>query len=161
MKYFQSKLWTHSKFSLVNHYRNKKFASKLVKSALHRIDGLHDVDEYQITIYQHDGNGQVTKVLDAVGKETLNVYDGNGNLVQTTDVDGNMTEYSYNYLDLATNINYNDGKQANSRCNKAGGQGWKRIGHMRVRRLLRIFEENRICHLMGRRKGGKERGQRE
>ena len=87
---------------------------------MHRQDGRHGVDEHQITIYEHDGNGLATKEINAAGGEALYVYDGNGDLTQNTDPDCYVTEYSHNSLDLVREINYNGTKRVGYAYNKVG-----------------------------------------
>ena len=71
----------------------------LVKTSLHRVDTQDNVDEWEITTYE---------------------YDGNGNLTKQTDADGTVTEYTYSPLDLVTNINYNGGKSVSYQYNGTG-----------------------------------------
>ena len=93
---------------------------QLVSMGLHRVDGLHEADEHQVTLYEYDGRNLVTKVVQPTGHEELYVYDGNGNLISKTDGDGYVTEYSYNSLDLVASINYNGAKEVNYQYNKVG-----------------------------------------
>ena len=93
---------------------------QIVRMNMHRQDGRHGVDEHQITIYEHDGNGLATKEINAAGGEALYVYDGNGDLIQNTDPDGYVTEYSRNSLDLVREINYNGTKRVGYAYNKVG-----------------------------------------
>lgn len=92
----------------------------LTKVTLHRVDGQNGVDEYEVTLYEYDGRGLQTKVVDALGNVTVHEYDGNGNLVKTTDPDGYVTGYTYDSLDLVSHINYNGGKQVDYAYNKTG-----------------------------------------
>lgn len=84
------------------------------------MDTQDNVDEYEITLYEYDGRGLQTKVVDALGHVTVHEYDGNGNLVKTTDADGMVTEYTFDSLDLVSHINYNGGKQVDYAYNKTG-----------------------------------------
>jgi RHS repeat-associated protein len=93
---------------------------RLTKTSLHRVDAQDKVDEWEITIYEYDGRGLVTKETNALGAVTAYTYDGNGNLVSKKDAEGYETEYTYNALDFVTQINYNGGKQASYRYNKVG-----------------------------------------
>ena len=93
---------------------------RLTKTSLHRVDAQDKVDEWEITVYEYDGRGLVTKETNALGAVTAYTYDGNGNLVSKTDADGYVTKYTYNALDFVTQINYNGGKQASYRYNKVG-----------------------------------------
>lgn len=92
----------------------------LSKVTLHRVDEQDGVDEYEVTLYEYDGRGLQTKVVDALGNVTVHQYDGNGNLVKTTDADGYVTEYTMDALDLIEHINYNGGKQVDYQYNKTG-----------------------------------------
>ena len=92
----------------------------LSKVTLHRVDTQDNVDEYEVTLYEYDGRGLQTKVVDALGNVTVHQYDGNGNLVKTTDADGYVTEYTMDALDLIEHINYNGGKQVDYQYNKTG-----------------------------------------
>ena len=92
----------------------------LVKTSLHRVDTQDGVDEWEVTLYEFDGRGLVTKQVDALGNITTFTYDGNGNQVSKTDPDGYTTEYTYNALDLVTSINYNNTKEVSYRYNATG-----------------------------------------
>lgn len=92
----------------------------LSKVTLHRVDEQDGVDEYAVTLYEYDGRGLQTKVVDALGNVTVHQYDGNGNLIKTTDADGYVTEYTMDALDLIEHINYNGGKQVDYAYNKTG-----------------------------------------
>ena len=93
---------------------------RLTKTSLHRVDAQDKADEWEITLYEYDGRGLVTKETNALGGVTAYTYDGNGNLVSKTDADNYVTKYTYNALDFVTQINYNGGKQASYRYNKVG-----------------------------------------
>ena len=93
---------------------------RLTKTSLHRVDAQDKADEWEITLYEYDGRGLVTKETNALGAVTAYAYDGNGNLVSKKDADGYETKYTYNALDFVTQINYNGGKQASYRYNKVG-----------------------------------------
>jgi YD repeat-containing protein len=56
----------------------------------------------------------------ALGNETLYEYDGNGNLTQKTDADGYVTEYSYDALNLLERVEYDGGKEAQFAYDKNG-----------------------------------------
>ncbi|TWH78104.1 RHS repeat-associated core domain-containing protein [Sedimentibacter saalensis] len=94
--------------------------NNLIKTSMHRIDTQDNVDEWEITLYEFDGRGLVTKEVNALGSVTTYVYDGNGNLKTKTDADGKVTVYAYNGLDMITSINYNGGKEVSYRYNKVG-----------------------------------------
>ena len=93
---------------------------RLTKMTLHRVDGQDNVDEYQMTLYEYDHNGLVTKVVNAAGDAKLMVYDQNGNLLQETDEEGKVTAYSYDARNLVTDINYADGKNVAYTYDEAG-----------------------------------------
>ena len=93
---------------------------RLTKTSLHRVDTQDKADEWEITLYEYDGRGLVTRETNALGGVTAYTYDGNGNLVSKTDADDYVTKYTYNALDFVTQINYNGGKQASYRYNKVG-----------------------------------------
>jgi len=84
--------------------------NRLTKVTLYRKDSLHNVNEAQVTLYQYDKRGLVTKEVNAAGSETVYIYDGNGNLVQKTDADGYVTVYGYDARNLVETINYNNTK---------------------------------------------------
>ena len=67
----------------------------LTKVTLHRVDTQDGVDEYEVTLYEYDGRGLVTKVVDALGNVTTTEYDGNGNITLLTDGRGNKMEFVY------------------------------------------------------------------
>jgi YD repeat-containing protein len=94
--------------------------NRLIKVSLYRIDALHNVNEEQITLYEYDKRGLVTKEISAAEDETIYLYDGNGNLVQKTDADGYVTEFSYDPRNLVEQINYSGGKEAQFAYNKNG-----------------------------------------
>ena len=114
----------------------------LTKVTLHRVDTQDGVDEYEVTLYEYDGRGLVTKVVDALGNVTTTEYDGNGNVSKVTDADGYVTEYTYNALDMVTNINYNGGKEASYQYNAVGDlvrmEDWTGINTFEVDLLNRI-----------------------
>ena len=85
---------------------------RLVKIRLHRIDPVHEVDEWQETLYTYDHRGLVKTEVNAKGDGKVFVYDGNGNLISKTDEDGYVTEYAYSPVNLVSEINYADGKTA-------------------------------------------------
>ena len=78
------------------------------------------MDEWELTSYEYDGRGLVTKMTDALGNVTTYAYDGGGNLTSKTDAGNYTTEYSYNGLDMVTHINYNGGKQVDYAYNAVG-----------------------------------------
>ena len=84
---------------------------RLVKATFYRIDGRHNVNEAQATLYSYDKRGLVTKEVNAAGDGALYVYDGNGNMVQETDADGYVTSYGYDPRNLVEAINYSGGKE--------------------------------------------------
>ncbi|MEL7648765.1 MAG: RHS repeat-associated core domain-containing protein [Sedimentibacter sp.] len=94
--------------------------NNLIKTSMHHIDTQDNVDEWEVTLYEFDGRGLVTKEVNALGSVTTYVYDGNGNLKTKTDADGKVTAYAYNGLDMITSINYNGGKEVSYRYNKVG-----------------------------------------
>ena len=85
--------------------------NRLIKVKLHRQYIPHNVNEEQITLYQYDKRGLVTKEINAAEDETIYVYDGNGNLIQKTDSDGYVTEFAYDPRNLVEQINYSGGKE--------------------------------------------------
>lgn len=87
--------------------------NRMVSIKLHRVDDVHDVDEYQETLYTYDYRGLVTTEVNAKGDGKVFVYDGNGNLTSKTDEDGYVTEYDYSPVNLVSEIRYDDGKVAN------------------------------------------------
>ena len=95
--------------------------NRIVKVTLNRIDSRHNVNEAQITLYQYDKRGLVTREINAANDSMIYIYDGNGNLVQKTDADGYVTEYSYDPRNLINAINYaneeNDGDNGNNNSN--------------------------------------------
>ena len=92
----------------------------LIETKLHRVDEQDKVDSWEITAYEFDGRGLVTKQIDALGNVTTYKYDGNGNLSSKTDADGHTTEYTYDSLDLVRSINYNGEKSVLYRYNATG-----------------------------------------
>ena len=114
----------------------------LTKVTLHRVDTQDGVDEYEVTLYEYDGRGLVTKVVDALGNVTTTEYDGNGNVSKVTDADGYVTEYTYNALDMVTNINYNGGKEVSYQYNAVGDlvrmEDWTGVNTFEVDLLNRI-----------------------
>ncbi len=94
--------------------------NRLVKMKLYRKDESNPKGEEQVTLYEYDGRGLVTKVINTVGSEKLFVYDENGNLIQKTDEDGYVTEYSYNSRNLVKTINYSNEKKVVFEYNREG-----------------------------------------
>ena len=90
--------------------------NRLIKTTLY---GMDDPDG-QITIYEYDGRGLVTKVINALGDKKLNIYDENGNLISITDEDGYVIQYTYDARNLAQSITYSGGKKAEFTYNKVG-----------------------------------------
>ena|GEM_PF-6371939 len=74
----------------------------------------------QITLYEYDGRGLVTKVINTVGNEKLYIYDQNGNLISTTDEDGYTTTYVHNAKNLLETITHADNRTATLAYNAAG-----------------------------------------
>ena len=93
---------------------------RLTKIRLHRVDEVHDVDEWQETLYTYDYRGLVKTEVNAKGDGKVFVYDGNGNLIQKTDEDGYVTEYEYSPVNLVSSINYNDAKSVSYLYNGTG-----------------------------------------
>ena len=93
---------------------------RLTKVRLHRVDEVHDVDEWQETLYTYDYRGLVKTEVNAKGDGKVFVYDGNGNLIQKTDEDGYVTEYEYSPVNLVSSINYNDAKSVSYLYNGTG-----------------------------------------
>lgn len=94
--------------------------NRLINVTLWRDDAQDNVQEQQVTLYQYDHRGLVTKEINAAGSERIYVYDGNGNLVQMTDEDGYVTEYAYDARDLVDQINYSGGKEVQFAYNNNG-----------------------------------------
>ena len=94
--------------------------NRLVKVTLNRKNTRQNVNENQITLYQYDKRGLMTKTINAASGSVIYVYDQNGNLTQTTDEDGYVTEYGYDEKNLVEAINYADGKEARYAYDKEG-----------------------------------------
>ena len=94
--------------------------NRLGKVRLYRADGFHGVNEEQVTLYQYDKRGLVTKEVNAAGYETVYVYDGSGNMIQKTDADGYITEYGYDPRNLVDSINYSNEKHVSFQYNANG-----------------------------------------
>ena len=84
--------------------------NRLTKVTLHRVNSRQNVNQAQITLYQYDHRGLVTKEINAAGFETVYIYDGNGNLIQKNDADGHITTYGYDPRNLVEAINYSGAK---------------------------------------------------
>jgi YD repeat-containing protein len=82
------------------------------------------VNEEQITLYQYDKRGLVTKEINAANNQTVYIYDDNGNLIQKTDADGYVTDYSYDPRNLVEAINYQGGKNVSFQYNKCRWPRW-------------------------------------
>ncbi len=76
--------------------------------------------EHQVTTYEYDSRGLLTKVIDAAGKATMYEYDGNGNLISVKDRDGYTTSYEYGPTDLLKQITYDDEKEVRFDYNAIG-----------------------------------------
>ncbi|MCL1809783.1 MAG: hypothetical protein FWG42_08510 [Clostridiales bacterium] len=96
--------------------------NRLVSAELWRKYAPGGVDEQQVTLYQYDKNGLLTKQVNAAGNSKIHVYDQNGNLMQTTDEDGFVTLHSYDPRNLLEAVNYDsgNGKSATFGYNMAG-----------------------------------------
>ena len=94
--------------------------NRLIKVTLWRKDTLHNVNEGQVTLYQYDKRGLLTREINASNNSTFNVYDGNGNLIQKTDAEGYVTEYSYDPRNIVEAINFTGGKEAQFAYNRNG-----------------------------------------
>ena len=96
--------------------------NRLKEVKLNRKDPRDNTNEWQVTLYQYNKNGLLTKQINAAGGNKVNVYDANGNLKQTTDEDGYITLYGYDPRNLIETINYNNGsgKETVFGYNKAG-----------------------------------------
>jgi len=95
--------------------------NRLVKMRLYRVeDGADVTPDKQITLYQYNSQGLVTKVINSQGSEKLFIYDENGNLLQKNDEDGYITTYQYSPTNLVKSINYSDEKKVCFEYNKAG-----------------------------------------
>ena len=120
--------------------------NRLKKVTLHRKDSLHNVNEAQVTVYQYDKRGLVTKEINAAGGETVYVYDGNGNLVTRADADGYVTEYGYDPRNLVETINYNNSKNVIFEYNANGElvemQDWNGVTNFALDVLGRIESVN-------------------
>lgn len=78
-------------------------AGNLIETKLHRVDEQDKVDSWEITAYEFDSRGLVTKQIDALGNvtttETTYTYDERDRLVKAHDDYGNSTrEYIYMIL---------------------------------------------------------------
>lgn len=108
--------------------------------------------EHQITAYEYDGRGLLTKVKDASDKVTVYDYDENGNLISVADRDGNTTNYEYDPTNLLKQITYDDGKEVEFEYNAIGQliqmQDWLGTTSMELDplgRLLKVTDfENKI-----------------
>lgn len=108
--------------------------------------------EHQITTYEYDKRGLLTKVKDAAGKVTIYEYDGNGNLTSVKDRDGYTTSYEYDPTNLLKQITYDDGKEVKFDYNAIGQltemQDWLGTTSMNLDPLGRILKvtdfENRV-----------------
>ena len=120
--------------------------NRLKKVTLYRKDTMHSVNEAQVTVYQYDKRGLVTKEINAAGNETLYVYDGNGNLAAKTDADGYVTEYGYDPRNLVETINYNNSKNVVFEYNANGEivemQDWNGVTSFALDVLDRIISVN-------------------
>jgi len=94
--------------------------NQLTKMRLQRKEGDDNFVEEQMTLYQYDSRGFVTRVINSQGNEKMFVYDENGNVIQQTDEDGYVTKYDYNEKNLITLINYSNEKNVFFQYNKVG-----------------------------------------
>ncbi len=68
------------------------------------------IAEY-LTEYQYDAMGNVTKVIDPLGHETISTYTALGKLATQTDAKGNTTEYEYDQRGNEILVRYPDGSE--------------------------------------------------
>jgi len=100
----------------------------------------------QVTLYQYNSQGLVTKVINHDGGEKLFIYDENGNLLQRNDEDGYITSYQYNPKNLIESINYSDEKRVYFEYDKTGAlvgvQDWLGTTSFELDTLKRIIAVN-------------------
>jgi len=97
--------------------------NRLAKVKLWRDDTKHNLHEQQITLYQYDKRGLVTREINAANNQTIYVYDGMSNMVQKTDASGYVTTFGYDTRNLAETINYAGGKTVNFQL--LDGTAWR------------------------------------
>jgi len=116
--------------------------SRLVKMKLYRAES----DTEQITLYQYNSQGLVTKVINPQGDSKISIYDANGNLTQATDEDGYITTYEYDPRNLVKSVNYSDDRQIYFAYNKTGElvqvQDWLGTTSFELDNLNRIISTN-------------------
>ncbi|MGN0319854.1 MAG: RHS repeat domain-containing protein, partial [Lachnospira sp.] len=65
----------------------------------------------QITRYERNPMGQITKVTDAMGNSETFGYDKRGQLIEKIDKEGYITKYGYNVNGDINHIQYSDGRE--------------------------------------------------
>lgn len=99
----------------------------LIETKLHRVDEQDKVNSWEITAYEFDSRGLVTKQIDALGNvtttETTYTYDERDRLVKAHDDYGNSTrEYIYDSLGNLTYETGNGSHAADHRYNDLNQQ---------------------------------------
>lgn len=82
--------------------------NRLTKVRLNRIGSGTSVGEEQITLFEYDGRGLITKEINAAAGETVYSYDPVGNLIEKTEGGHYTTTYAYDKRNLVTAINYSN-----------------------------------------------------
>lgn len=123
--------------------------NRLVKIKMHRVDTIHNVNEWQETLYTYDHRGLVKTEVNAMGDGKVFVYDGNGNLISKTDEDGYVTEYEYSPVNLVSKISYDDGQTVSYLYDGTGDliemtdwNGTTTIGVDLLNRIIKVTDHN-------------------
>ena len=123
--------------------------NRLVKIKMHRVDTIHNVNEWQETLYTYDHRGLVKTEVNAMGDGKVFVYDGNGNLISKTDEDGYVTEYEYSPVNLVSKISYDDGQTVSYLYDGTGDliemtdwNGTTTIGVDLQNRIIKVTDHN-------------------
>lgn len=80
------------------------------------VDELTEIQ--QLTRYQYDLAGNLTKVIDALGQEEIYRYDANHQLIEKIDKDGYRTKLSYTPAQDLAGIQYDDGRSVQLQYNE-------------------------------------------
>jgi len=94
--------------------------NRLIKVQLYQSNEQGEAGRTQQTVYEYNGRGLVTRVINADNTSRVYVYDQNGNLIEAIDEDGYVREYTYDPRGLVESISYSGGRNVRFAYNATG-----------------------------------------
>lgn len=85
-------------------------AGRLVRLEQNRYVNDNIIPEIQVTTWEYNHQGKVTRVRNPLNENSYFQYDANGNLISKIDEEGNETRYEYNMVNMVSKVLYADGK---------------------------------------------------